>query len=282
MTPVGPSTLRRPAVRLPTSKVGLRLRQNPDNAEAVGRRVNLLTEAFMKLGILRPRRRHDDPKRHADWQQAVRRLAQERVTQSEAATILNAVRTTRSSHSSLPPGMCRTRRSWTFTPSASRPCRPCERCSPCAGCPTMAGCSGSWIIGTVRKARSQAVVVEPPMLLTLEGKIIEMQQARDPAWTAALSSWLVAAGCLRFKHLSLSSPVKISREFFHGHCNKGKQAHNRQGFDWCAPARFSNGWHWADKWLEAYQELGQVQHLYHGPLSSSQAIPGGGCWGQAP
>ena len=49
------------------------------------------------------------------------------------------------------------------------------------------------IIGKVRKARSQAVVVEPPMLLTLEGKIIEMQQARDPAWTAALSSWLVAA-----------------------------------------------------------------------------------------
>ena len=54
VTPVGPSTLRRPAVRLPTSNVGLRLRQNPDNAEAVGRRVNLLTEAFMKLGVLRP------------------------------------------------------------------------------------------------------------------------------------------------------------------------------------------------------------------------------------
>ncbi|CAJ1359982.1 unnamed protein product [Effrenium voratum] len=67
VTPVGPSTLRRPAVRLPTSNVGLRLRQNPDNAEAVGRRVNLLTEAFMKLD--------------------------ERVTQSEATTILNAVRT---------------------------------------------------------------------------------------------------------------------------------------------------------------------------------------------
>ena len=46
----------------------------------------------MKLGVLRPRR-HDDPKRYADWQQAVRRLAQERVTQSEATTILNAART---------------------------------------------------------------------------------------------------------------------------------------------------------------------------------------------
>ena len=80
-----------------------------------------------------------------------------------------------------------------------------------------------------------------------------MQQARDPAWTAALSSWLVASGCLRYKHLCLSTPVKISREFFHGHCRKGKQSHNRQGFDWCAPARFSNGWHWADKWLEDYQ-----------------------------
>ena len=78
-----------PAVRLPTSNVGLRLRQNPDNAEAVGRRVNLLTEA-MKLGVLRPRR-YDNPDR--DWQQAVRRLAQEQVTQSEATTILNAVRT---------------------------------------------------------------------------------------------------------------------------------------------------------------------------------------------
>ena len=116
------------------------------------------------------------------------------------------------------------------------------------------------VIGKVRKARSQAVVVEPPMLLTLEGKIIEMQQARDPAWTAALSSWLVAAGCLCYKRLSLSSPVKISREFFHGHCHKGKQAHNRQGFDWCAPARFSNGWHWADKWLEDYQGLAPEKH----------------------
>ena len=86
VTPVGPSTLRQPAVRLPTSNVGLRLRQNPDNAEAVGRRVNLLTEAFMKLGVLR-HRRHDDPKRYADWQQAVRRLAQEQVTQSEATAV---------------------------------------------------------------------------------------------------------------------------------------------------------------------------------------------------
>ena len=118
------------------------------------------------------------------------------------------------------------------------------------------------VIGKVRKARSQAVVVEPPMLLTLEGRIIEMQQARDPAWTAALSSWLVASGCLRYKHLCLSTPVKISREFFHGHCRKGKQSHNRQGFDWCAPARFSNGWHWADKWLEDYQGR-QVRHLLY-------------------
>ena len=69
VTPVGPSTLRRPAVRLPTSNVGLRLRQNPDNAEAVGRRANLLTEAFMKLGVLRPRR-YDNPDRYADWQEA--------------------------------------------------------------------------------------------------------------------------------------------------------------------------------------------------------------------
>ncbi|CAJ1339037.1 unnamed protein product [Effrenium voratum] len=213
VTPVGPSTLRRPAVRLPTSNVGLRLRQNPDNAEAVGRRVNLLTEAFMKLGVLRPRR-YDNPDRYADWQQAVRRLPQERVTQSEATTILNAVRTFQELSLFLAAGAC----------------------------------------------RSQAVVVEPPMLLTLEGRIIEMQQARDPAWTAALSSWLVASGCLRYKHLCLSTPVKISREFFHGHCRKGKQSHNRQGFDWCAPARFSNGWHWADKWLEDYQGLAPEQH----------------------
>ena len=129
------------------------------------------------------------------------------------------------------------------------------------------------VIGKVRKARSQAVVVEPPMLLTLEGRIIEMQQARDPAWTAALSSWLVASGCLRYKHLSLSTPVKISREFFHGHCLKGKQSHNRQGFDWFAPARFSNGWHWADKWLEDYQGLAPEQHNKCGICSSGQAWP---------
>ena len=266
VTPVGPSTLRRPAVRLPTSNVGLRLRQNPDNAEAVGRRVNLLTEAFMKLGVLRPRR-HDDPRRYADWQQAVRRLAQERVTQSEATTILNAVRTFQELslflaardvqdpeeldfHAFLEQAMSPSRalQSLLWLSNNGRLQWQLDRLKP------------PKVIGKVRKARSQAVVVEPPMLLTLEGKIIEMQQARDPAWTASLASWLVAAGCLRYKHLSLSSRVKISREFFHGHCHKGKQAHNRQGFDWSAPARFSNGWHWADKWLEEYQGLAPEKH----------------------
>ena len=258
VTPVGPSTLRRPAVRLPTSNVGLRLRQNPDNAEAVGRRVNLLTEAFMKLGVLWPRR-YDNPDRYADWQQAVRRLAQERVTQSEATTILNAVRTFQELslflaargvqdleeldfHAFLEQAMSPSRalQSLRWLSNSGRLQWQLDRLKP------------PKVIGKVRKARSQAVVVEPPMLLTLEGRIIEMQQARDPAWTAAR---LVASGCLRYKHLRLSTPVKISREFFHGHCRKGKQSHNRQGFDWCAPARFSNGWHWADKWLEDYQGL---------------------------
>ena len=259
VTPVGPSTLRRPAVRLPTSNVGLRLRQNPDNAEAVGRRVNLLTEAFMKLGVLRPRR-YDNPDRYADWQQAVRRLPQERVTQSEATTfqelsLFLAARGVQDPeeldfHAFLEQAMSPSRalQSLRWLSNNGRLQWQLDRLKP------------PKVIGKVRKARSQAVVVEPPMLLTLEGRIIEMQQARDPAWTAALSSWLVASGCLRYKHLCLSTPVKISREFFHGHCRKGKQSQNRQGFDWCAPARFSNGWHWADKWLEDYQGLAPEQH----------------------
>ncbi|CAJ1359411.1 unnamed protein product, partial [Effrenium voratum] len=237
VTPVGPSTLRRPAVRLPTSNVGLRLRQNPDNAEAVGRRVNLLTEAFMKLGA------------------------------PEATTILNAVRTFQELSLFLAARGVQDPEELDFHAFLG------QAMSPSRALQSLRWLSNNgrlqWqldrlkppkVIGKVRKARSQAVVVEPPMLLTLEGRIIEMQQARDPAWTAALSSWLVASGCLRYKHLCLSTPVKISREFFHGHCRKGKQSHNRQGFDWCAPARFSNGWHWADKWLEDYQGLAPEQH----------------------
>ncbi|CAJ1334033.1 unnamed protein product [Effrenium voratum] len=152
---------------LPAGTAVVEAEQNPDNAKAVGRRVNLLTEAFMKLGV-RPRR-HDNPDRYADWQQVVWRLSQERVTQSEATTILNAVRTFQELSLFLAARGVQDPEEFDFHAFLE------QAMSPSRALQSLRWLSNNgrlqWqldrlkppkVIGKVRKARSQAVVVEPP------------------------------------------------------------------------------------------------------------------------
>ena len=94
------------------------------------------------------------------------------------------------------------------------------------------------------------------MLRFLEEEVQRMHDSRNPRWTAALASWLVAVGVLRNKHLSRSLPTKVSHSTIHFRCLQGKQRETREeGFYWCAPSTFTTGWPWAMKWLNFMQSL---------------------------
>ncbi|CAE7330632.1 unnamed protein product, partial [Symbiodinium sp. CCMP2456] len=94
------------------------------------------------------------------------------------------------------------------------------------------------------------------MLRFLEEKIELAHFYGDAKWTALLGSWLVAAGCLRYRHLQVSEPRRFSSTAFYGHCRRGKQAHLRiSGFDFAICSRFSSGWSWAEAWLREWEAL---------------------------
>ena len=107
-----------------------------------------------------------------------------------------------------------------------------------------------------RLPRGQAPCVGPDMLGFLEEKIELAHSFGDEKWSALLGSWLVAAGCLRYRHLQVAEPRRVSTTAFHGHCRRGKQAHLRiSGFDFAICARFSSGWSWTEAWLRDWKAL---------------------------
>eukprot|EP00439_Symbiodinium_sp_Y106_P034627 s3674_g4.t1 len=78
-------------------------------------------------------------------------------------------------------------------------------------------------------ARGQAIPAEPFMPSLLEQKIVTYHQQGDARWAPLLGSWLVAFGCVRYKHVERSVVIRISRSSVHLWCARGKQAHKRQG-----------------------------------------------------
>ena len=106
-----------------------------------------------------------------------------------------------------------------------------------------------------REGPSQAAVAEPGMVEELEHRIVQLYEARDPRWSRLLANWLIMAGCLRHQHLERSYPVSITQSTAHFCCSKGKQSHSRAGFRWAAPAHFTEGFPWAEAWLESYGSL---------------------------
>ena len=110
--------------------------------------------------------------------------------------------------------------------------------------------------GSKREAKSrQAVVVAPPMMPFLEEQIEKLYGIGDPRWSALLASWLMASGCLRYRHLTRSNPRRLTRSTFHLSCTKGKQRRLRQGFNYCVPSHFSTGWDWSSPLLQAIHRL---------------------------
>ncbi|CAE7366109.1 clpC [Symbiodinium natans] len=119
-----------------------------------------------------------------------------------------------------------------------------------------------WLIPELRLAKQpqagkkqQALGVEPPLLSHLEERIVALCRAGDARWTALLGQWLVGAGVLRYKHLHLSTVLKITASTVHCYCTRGKQAKLRSGFYWCVPARFLNQFSWSTAWRELYASL---------------------------
>ena len=60
-------------------------------------------------------------------------------------------------------------------------------------------------------ARSQALVVELPVLTHLERGIREAFARQDSRWTALLGNWLVGVGVLRYRHIQRAQMVRLSR-----------------------------------------------------------------------
>ena len=117
------------------------------------------------------------------------------------------------------------------------------------------------------------MVVEPPLLPHLEDRISAMCKAGDARWTALLGQWLVGVGVLRYKHLNLSTVLKITPSTVHCFCTKGKQAKLRQGFYWCVPATFSNRFAWAKPWVDQFQLLSPARRKHCGLVFDMRGRP---------
>ena len=100
-----------------------------------------------------------------------------------------------------------------------------------------------------------------------------MCKAGDARWTALLGQWLVGVGVLRYKHLNLSSVLKITPSTVHCFCAKGKQAKLRRGFYWCVPATFSNSFAWTKPWVDQFQLLSPVRQKHCGLVFDMRGRP---------
>ena len=173
-----------------------------------------------------------------------------RVTHADKATIINAVRT----YAELKHGLIRSFLDiGTEGPRAFNSLRWISR----RGQPNwpLEGIQSAPTTGSRKQRRSQAVMVEPPMLCFLEDMIEDFFRLNNANWRRLLGCWLVGQGCLRYRRLSLSTPVKLTVLTLHAHCARGKQAHNRAGFDWSVPVKVASGFCWGEHWLREYQQL---------------------------
>ena len=251
----------------------LRIRPGPDQPEQVLLRAEALRKAFSQAKVMRPQGELT-PERYSQWQDALDTLAKRKVTEAEGATVVNALKSWAELRAYMeqkdrlfPPdaldlygflqngtnGPYRAfhslkwfskhgRLQWDFSdvPVPSRK-NPPKQANP-----------------------EQAVAVEPPMIAVLEERIQAMYEAGDPRWRGLLSSWLVAFGVLRYKHIMRARPVKVTPCSFHGYCPKGKQKANRGGFSFCIPATFVNGWAWGSALFRDYSSLGKTKQATSG------------------
>ena len=251
----------------------LRIRPGPDQPEQVLLRAEALRKAFSQAKVMRPQGELT-PERYSQWQDALDTLAKKKVTEAEGATVVNAPKSWAELRSYMD------QKDRIFPPDALDLYGFLQNGT---NGPYRAYFSLKWFskLGRLqwdfsdvpvpqRKTPAkqanpeQAVAVEPPMIAALEERIQAMYEAGDPRWRALLSSWLVAFGVLRYKHIMRARPVKVTPSSFHGYCPKGKQKANRGGFSFCIPATFVNGWAWGEALFRDYSNLDKEKQAASG------------------
>ena len=264
----GPAPSDRPPLPRPTSAVrgrqGRLAPAEPDGGDLRERRSKLVT-VLLQLGAFRPAGPLSDVLRR-EWERTVERTASRFVDRADRSTIDGVLRTWRELSA--------------WQRARSRPAVPelvdvDSFLADGTPAPTRALACLRWLVkkakldldlsdvdvtarkpGQAPQPRGQAPCVGPDMLGFLEEKIELAHSFGDEKWSALLGSWLVAAGCLRYRHLQVAEPRRVSTTAFHGHCRRGKQAHLRiSGFDFAICAHFSSGWSWTEAWLRDWKAL---------------------------
>ena len=237
----GPKSKKRRALQRRSAG---RLRANPtDSPHAIQTRVQALADVLQQLGAIRPSGRMSS-QLQTEWSGSCIRLAQRLVTAAEPITVLNALKTYQELNEYMDK---RERRgepervdldSFLHSSSTSAPSRALNSIK-------WLNKHGKldWDVGDLscpsstrpRRKKGQASVISPPMLMFLEEQAEQMCRSGDDRWSCLLGSWMVATGCMRYRHLTRSSPRRVSMSTFHASCSRGKQRASRKGFDLALP-----------------------------------------------
>ena len=268
---VKPMIQRRQGVTLSTNRYG---------PEVVVQRVESLAQCFEEMSVQRPAHKVTEA-RLEEWRKQLRRLSQQKVTQADSQTIINAIRTWKElAHYQEDRGLevVEDLDLASFVQDGTDgPARALASLKWLNKAGTM-----GWNLTNIQlpvapnvrtRKRQQAVVAEPGMIPFLEAGIITAAEHNNPEWMALLANWLCAVGCLRHRHITKSSPQRLSASTIHAWCSQGKQAHSRNGFSWSAPAEFTNGFPWAQRVIDAIKELPEEKQQTCGMAFDGEGIP---------
>ena len=261
--------------RATSRRAGLRLRENTSFApDQVTHRAAVLASELQSLGALKPQGWLTS-RLEEEWAGSCRRLSQHLVTQAEPITITHAVTTAKELKAFM---SARGRGGFPgFVDLDSYLHDATATTAPCRALKALKWLNRNGQLGwdlqglqaptarSKREAKSrQAVVVAPPMMPFLEEQIERLYGIGDPKWSALLASWLMASGCLRYRHLTRSAPRRLTKSTFHLSCTKGKQRRLRQGFNYCVPSHLGTGWDWSSPLLQAIHRLPADQQKHCG------------------
>ena len=247
----------------------MRLHENPGSSpQPVTHRVAVLADVLLGLGALRPSGQLTHGLQQ-EWSQACRRLSQVLVTQAEMITVANAVKTYQELQAHM---SSRGRRgipefldldSFLHCGTSLAPCRALNSIKWLNNNAQLnwevTGLTAPTAKSKREEKAQQAIVVAPPMMGYLEEQIERLHDLGDHRWTALLSSWLMAVGCLRHIHLTRTRPRRLSKSTLHCSCSRGKQRRPRHGFHFCIPSYFTTGWAWAEQGLREVGSGGEAQ-----------------------
>lgn len=275
----GPKSKKRQAKQ---KRAPVRLRANPsESPDAIQSRVDALASVLQELGAIRPSGRMSG-QLEDEWAGSCVRLAQRLVTSAEPVTVLNALKT----HQELRSYMAKRERqgepervdldSFLHSSSTTAPSRALNSLKWL----NKHGHLGWDVVDLTcpasirpRSKRGQAAVISPPMLMFLEEQAEQMCRSGEDRWSCLLGSWMVAAGCMRYRHLTRSTPRRVSMSTFHATCHRGKQRFTRKGFDFSLPGEFASGFSWSRQWLIRYEALSEEQRKTAGLCFNKDGIP---------